>query len=314
MNKFFLGLACVVAMLVFVNTAEASILSGLLTFDGPEHTPAGAVFQGGGEDALQDDSLSKWVKGAGNIGDGFEVGDIIWGFMTLSDLDASGRESVAVGPNPPGQVAFVFSAKIAGMTSGSGGSIELAPIADDSSNYDLRNLLDSSVTSGLSNNSLMVGLSSYNNPTGAGDSGLDPLNWSTTQVDDADGFRTTNGWSWELTADLVPLTEDFFEFSGSAVAGGTDRGALTISSQAFSVTEWLDVDVFDFASVKHKSDITLDVGTVNIASQGAQNRGWTFTDQSTFYVNPVPEPASVITWACLAVIGAAFGARRRRKS
>ena len=312
MNKFFLGLACVVAMLVFSNTADASILSSLLTFDGPEHTGTAGAFQGGGEDKLQDDSLSQWVKGANNIGAGFEVGDMIWGIMTLSDIHASGRDSVAVGANPPGQVAFVFSAKIAGMTSGSGGSFALAPIANAGNAYDLRNLLHSSVTSGLSNNSLMVGLSSYNDP--ADDSGLDPLNWSTTQVDDADGFRTTNGWSWELTADLVPGTDDFFDFSGNAQGGGTDRGALTISSQAFSVTEWLDVDVLDFANEVHKGDITLDVGTVTPASESQQERGWTFTDQSTFYVNPVPEPASVITWACLAVIGAAFGARRRRKS
>lgn len=288
------------------SSVKASVFSDLLSFDGPRHTPGGDPFQGGGEDKLEDDSVSNFL----DFGTpGFSVGDVIWGVVTLSDVQASGRPSVPVGPN--GQVAIIFSAKIAGP--GAGGSFSLVPIGDSTKSYDLRNLLDPSVQSGLNDNSLVTILSTTTPDTTPAN---DPLNWTTTQVSSATtGFSNTNNWFWELTADLLPGTDDFFEFVGSAALGGTDRGALTITSSAFGPSSiWELVDVYDYGAVTHLSNLTLDIGSVNIATSAQKANGWEFRDQSTFFVNPVPEPLSMLVWAGLAGVFGLVIARRRRSA
>jgi hypothetical protein len=310
---FFLLLAG--SCLMLPATSKASVLKSLLSLDGGAHydlSQFNTPFQGGGEDKLQDDSLSQFVKGSGNVGAGFEVGDIIWGILTLSDVLSSGRPNATLGPFPPGQVAFVFSAKVASLNGGSNGTIDLAPIGDATDNYDLRKLLDPTVQNSLSDSTILTVLSTTT-PATANNNNADPLNWAPGQV--TTDFTTANNWNWELTADLVAGTDDFFEFSnvGPGLAG-LDRGGLTIVANAFGVA-WTKVDAFDFGGTIRKSDIVLDFGSVNIASGVEAQRGWTFTDQSTFYVNPLPEPVSALVWGgLLSIFALAIRSSRRRSA
>src|SRR5574338_832599 len=135
--------------------AQATVLSDYLTFDGPAHytTVAGATFQGGGEDKLQDDSLSKFVDVDGS--GGYSVGDVIYGMVTLSDVAPSNASGQSITAN---QAALLFSAKIESLTGGAGGTIKLAAIGDSTSAYDLRNLLGVANTNTAGANDETVGI------------------------------------------------------------------------------------------------------------------------------------------------------------
>ena len=94
MRTAFLSVIALAICCITASTASASIFSNFLTFDGPQHTPAGVPFQGGGEDKLQDDSLTAFFdNGDGALG----VGDIFVGVITLSEINSSGRLSMDVG-------------------------------------------------------------------------------------------------------------------------------------------------------------------------------------------------------------------------
>jgi hypothetical protein len=146
-----------------------------------------------------------------------------------------------------------------------------------------------------------------------------PLNWSafgpngvTTNFAGTNGANPGSGWKWDLTAGKVALT-DFFQFTGSILGGGQDRGALTITSSSIPAVQWLPVDVFNYAAVVVTSDLTLDIGTVNPASVDQVANGWTFRDQSTLYVNPIaPEPATLGMFGLLGLAGLAAGRRNRK--
>jgi hypothetical protein len=283
-----LSAAVIVACYSVAPAAQATILSSYLTFDGPQCT-GGVPQQCGGEDKLQDDSLTTFVNVDGSL-DAQQLptitqGDIVFGMVTLSEILASGNPSVGIGANS--QIAILFSGVIGGA--GSGGSVVVDPIAQASA-YSLTSLLPSSVTTpaGLSDTSIAIVVSTSTPATNPAD---DPLNWSVAQF--STDFSNANNWYWEATLGLTPRSEDFFEFLGNYALGGTERGAFTITSQAFSVTDWLPVDVFDFSASSHTSDATLDVGSVNPAQAEQQQRGWVFRDQSSYFVNPIPEPATL---------------------
>lgn len=325
MKRFFAVLAMASCWFAAPSFVNASVLSNLLTSDGPAHYALnnGAPYQGGGEDKLQDDSVSKFedVDGSG----GYSKGDVIWGVLTLSQVQSSGRGVVNVGSFPPGQVAVVFSAKIAGFATNSTGAtvFNLAPIADSTSNYDLRKILPLSVQNGLSNESIITILSSTTDENVL--SGAEnPLNWFTYQVNNSlvdpsttvagsSKFTNANNWFWELTADMKAANNDFFQFVPDAALEGRDKGGLTITSNAFGAT-WIPVDVIDYLGVMHKNDLTLNLGVVSNAGDYYLGHGWTLTDKSDLYVNAVPEPAAMAVWVVLCGCGGLGLFRRRRRS
>lgn len=290
-------LACLLG--AAASPAQASILGGYLTFDGPVHRTS-PPSRGGGEDLLKSNALSVLVdQGA----PGFDKDDVVWGMLKLNSIGVSSLTPKNV--SLTNQIVVVFSARIDAPTPS--GAINLVPVGDATNPYDLRKLLDPSVQNGLSDQTLATVLSS--GPPQAPDD--DPWNWSPTQISDpATGFSVANGWSWELTADLQPGTDDFYHFLPTGLTSGIDATALTITSSSFPTT-WLPVDVADFAGGVHLGDLTLDRGFVGLAAPAQLARGWTFTDDSSLFVNAVPEPTSL---AVLGVLGAAALLRRGRIS
>ncbi len=165
-----------------------SIFGNFLTYDGPQHTPGGIPFQGGGEDKLQDDSLSRFFDY--DMSGSFSNGDQIVSMVTLSEFRASGRNSVPVGENS--QIALISSFEIQGM--GAGGSFNLVPVVGGANG--LSNLLNGSISgpAGLNANSYGVVVStstSTENPAN------DPLNWMFSDINSL--FSVGNNWNWEAT-------------------------------------------------------------------------------------------------------------------
>lgn len=308
----FIGIALILGLLSV--SAQASIASNFLTFDGPVHNTLPLIFQGGGEDKLEDDSLGAFGNRDNSVDPvtglpTFSVDDVIMGIITLSDIRASGRLSVPVGANS--QVAMLYSLTITAPGLNTNDWL-LGPTAA-ADVWSLQSLLDASIQNpaGLTANSMIVVMSTSTPDTNSND---DPLNWSVAQISN---FSNANNWYWEATLGLTPGinshgSTDYFEFSGTPQLGGGDRGAMTIESQNWAAT-WLPVDMYDSSLGVHLADATLDKAIVGPAGGDAQARGWIFEDQSSMYVNPVPEPLSILIWSGIAGLGYYYSRRRIRQ-
>ena len=279
MRTAFLSVIALAICCVAAPTASASIFSNFLTFDGPRHTPAGVPFQGGGEDKLQDDSLTAFFdNGDGALG----VGDIFVGVITLSEINSSGRLSMDVGAHE--QIAIVTSSTITGVGSVAG-SWAFGPTAAANANS-LMSLFGAvpGVAGNISPNSIALMFSTSmnddsanaNDPSGSND----PLNWTYSFLSGNFGVAGAGGWSWEMTGGLTPGTSDFAEFLPTLPfgVGGTQRAGVTIEATVFPTPNgWLPVDVLNFAGTKSLHDFTLDTATFDPASGSRANQRLVFS-------------------------------------
>jgi hypothetical protein len=296
------GAALAVALAFSPMVGDATVLSNFLTFDGGSGVIGFPPVQVNGEDKLQDDSLSR-LNDTGPAG--ISAGDSIFGILTLSEISASGNPSTPIGGSS--QIAIVYA-----------GTYQVGPAGTFNvvANPALLAATCGGVcaTAGILPGSIAVILSTTTPDT---DPTKDPLNWNALGVNgltaNLNGANGNPVWTWELTAGLTGV-QDFFQFQGNVVLGGTNRAGVDITSSAFAAN-WLSVDVLDFAALLHLSDMTLDVGTNSPASAEEQVRGWTFRDQSSLFVNPeqvtVPEPGSL---ALLALGLAGIGTLSRKRS
>ena len=200
MRTAFLSVIAIAICCIAAPTASALIFSNLITFDGPQHTPPGTPFQGGGEDKLQDDSLTAFFdNGDGVLG----IGDILVGVVTLSEINSSGRLSQDIGTHE--QIAIVTSATITGVGSVAG-SWAFGPTAaaDPSSLMSLFGAVPG-VAGNIGPNSIALMFSTAindmsanaNDPSGSND----PLNWTYCFLPGNFGVAGAGGWSWEMTGD-----------------------------------------------------------------------------------------------------------------
>lgn len=307
------AIASVFALLVCVHS-NASVLTNRLTFDGPAHLTPPVSSQGGGEDLLQDDSVSAFLDLDGSSG--FSLGDVIWGVVNMTNTDASGTASQGISQLE--QITLVFAAKITG-TGSLPGSWSLDAVSDATKDYDLRNILSSSIlddfASGPNDDSLFVIMS---NPIGNSETGgINPLNLNANLggLVDANSVETNitnaNGWTGDAVGGI--LGSDFFEFFGG-LTFGTEIGGFSIQEDTFGGI-YLPVDVNNLAGAWSGTyDVTLNTGTVRNASTEKATLGWFFEDQGSFFVNAlaVPEPISAVVW--MGIFCLLFGGRRADRS
>ena len=88
--------------------AQASILGNHLSFDGLE-------------DFFEDDSRGSIYD---PTSDGFTVGDVIYGYISISDLTISGNPAAALGSD---QIAIAYAVEIIGTYPSTGGPLTEAP-------------------------------------------------------------------------------------------------------------------------------------------------------------------------------------------
>jgi hypothetical protein len=308
MKRIFLAAT---ALLALTQSANASVLAKYLTFDGPVHHTLnifGVPEIGGGEDRIIDESLATFDDRGTT---GLNAGDVIYGMISISDVDASGTPNISIGSAD--QLAIVFSVKLATPAVGSSYDFDVVPVGSSLDLFDLRNLLAPSVTAvaGLNDSSVFVVLGN-----GAGENPI--TNPSPLQLPHVTGtadillLNALTGWDWELTGGI--LSGDFFQLD--LLTGGGDFakevGGFSRQSSVADLSGPLnsvDVQRFDGSITTH--DLTLPTGNIQAQTTGT---AWVFTDNSTFVVNPnpIPEPTSALVWVFAAIMATAASARRAR--
>lgn len=276
--------AAVAAVFFLPASAQAGVLSSLLTFNGTE-------------DLLIDQSRSSLFD-ADSSG-GFSLGDVLYGYVSIDQVDAD-NDGLDVQDISPDAVVFAFAAKITGANLN--GSINLG--ASDVAGYTLGDLLDADVYSNVTNASETIFVGLEGTPV------ANVLDEST--FDSLDDFNAGNGLSYILSGGIAGGSDDFFHFRAAPPGFGfigAEAGGFTIFDHGFgSGTTFVDVDsgrLDGLADTQH--NISLLNGFISEASSGSV---WDFTNNSDFLVNAVPEPSSLLAFA--GVFG--LGLMRRRRS
>ena len=265
---------------------QASILGKYLTFDG---TP----------DDLTGITRASLFDPGGN---GTSVGDVIYGFVSISDTD--------VGDPSPDEIAVLFAAEILDETTGTGGNTvfrlgAVNPASNGGANaaFTLGNLISTPALQPKVDPGLAPAGATTSDAIGVlvTITGTNPLSPELGALSD---FGPA-GFQYEATLGIDPASNltsgDFLHFAPVGFAGivGGMAGGLSVFDDPFAssviylpvTTDRLDDD----NATPH--DVTMFNGVVN-ENQNASSP-WDFTGSASFQLNAVPEPASVATWALL---------------
>ena len=309
MRKFLL-LAAIAAM-AFPASADAGVLSSLLSFDGAE-------------DIINDDSVGNFREVMGNTTDGrLVVGDLLQGVINFNPIDGNGV--------PTGQsVIGIYSLEIVSIGAG-GTSLELRG-ATGAQSVNAIMAAAGVDTSGLTGtfagaaNGFAVLESSVSDITGRADF-LGPVDATGTGF----GFTTTNlSSNYSAVATLgfdgvddnhtifsaapggVPLdltdTTVAAGFAGTGISFAGFHGAYSITDHAFGTS-------VAFLPILNPitggfGDVTIVNGSVSGTDSATVGNGWDFNDDGDFRLNAVPEPATAAMFGCIGMV-ALLGRRRK---
>ncbi|OYP33000.1 PEP-CTERM sorting domain-containing protein [Rhodopirellula sp. MGV] len=275
----FMALVC-----LQIQSASATVLGSLLTFDGVE-------------DSLVDDSRSSFFDNDGN--GVISVGDVVYGFAAMSEAGPTNSETSITD-----QVVAVFAVQVTGT--------------------DLTGtLLNGGVTTpGQDLGSLLTGTGFAPIDNGLGDAafvilshaGLTPEPLSFSSISDF----TSADWEYEATLGFATGSNDYLHVDatfqpdgggGFVLASATERGGFTVLDSVFTGAKFLPVSNLRLDETGFSShEVVLDNAIIQDAGPTSP---WDFIDQARFRLNAVPEPASALAFA--GIMGLAGFSRRRRK-
>jgi hypothetical protein len=283
-------------------------------------------------DNFTDESRSAFIDADGS--GGFSQNDILVGMIRFSNANPSGQ---APNQNISQQLSIVFSATITAAPTFLGGtgtgpdplrfSYTLGP-TDPTNAMSLPKLLDDSVQGGIADGDAIwnsaIGVLLENPSTTA-----NPIAFpGATVAAQMANFTSANGWSFDLLAGFDQSgtnrfgDTDVFEATANIVTSGPTAGHITGNEAGgFSVLAGfpsallLPVDLIHVdATTMTSHDVTLDYPDTVYKNFGspAISAPWTFSDQSSFSINPMPEPVSALIWLGLvSVFGCVASSRRR---
>ena len=266
----FLKFAVIAALFALpVSSANAGVLSSLLTFNGVE-------------DLLIDQSRSNFLDADGS--GGFSVGDVLSGFVTIDQADPDSDNVDIVDVNSPEAVVFAFAAEVTGENP-NGFNLGVSTVAGNT----LEDFIDAGIYSNVTNEAetIFVALEASN----AASSPLDE-----SVFNSLDDFNAGNGFSFVLSGGIADGTDDFFQFSPIGIGDivGAEAGGFTIFDSPFGVDALLPVSATrldGLADSQH--DVSLINGTIFNADSDSV---FDFTNNSDFAINAVPEPTTMMSF------------------
>ncbi len=274
MNKF---LAAFALFAVFAAPAQAGILGSVISNDGIV-------------DTLTDDSRAFHVD---NDAAGLSVGDELFGWIQITSTTASGAI------NPPGLVG-IFSATITGGTGGVATPWTLGATAGVNSLTSLAPSL--TAASGGSAAELAKSIfvlggrpTAFNAGALSGGAGIAGAKAELTIIDSAMGFEALIG---------LDGVDDFFN-AFSVGINLIEDGGFTVFKSSIGTGPAVFLPLTGTLGGTH--DALLNGIVFNSA-----DTPWKFQDNTNFFINTVPEPASMAVWGLLA--GFAGVSRLRRKN
>ena len=266
----FLKFAVIAALFALpVSSANAGVLSSLLTFNGVE-------------DLLIDQSRSNFLDADGS--GGFSVGDVLSGFVTIDQADPDSDNVDIVDVNSPEAVVFAFAAEVTGENP-NGFNLGVSTVAGNT----LEDFIDAGIYSNVTNEAetIFVALEASN-------AASSPLNESV--FNSLDDFNAGNGFSFVLSGGIADGTDDFFQFSPIGVGDivGAEAGGFTIFDSPFGVDALLPVSATRLdGSADSQHDVSLINGTIFTADPGSV---FDFANNSDFAINAVPEPTTMMSF------------------
>ena len=295
MNKVFLTLLGCVIGLGMWSSASASLLTSLAVADGSQ-------------DLLNDTSVAGYKD---NGAAGLSVDDVIFGIALVQDVNGDTSKS--------DQIAVVFSAKIIEFVDNdSSGTIsngdEFKLGYNDTGDYDLTDLLPASLqpkngrAGTLGQDEIAVVIShpttAFSFPTFADFAGGTAFNDPAIDYEATIGLVDDGVGGNDFFSAIVndnPFTTNQIEmveaggFSVMDASGSYGNGPGTIFLPVTGLTTNPEVGLF---------------GSVDFLTNVNYATEYGFTDDADFFINAVPEPASVAVWSLLAIGCVAFGRRR----